>query len=164
MSNRIATQAAGLLLWLAITAAAAVLGSIASLQAEDFYRQLQRPDWAPPAWIFGPVWTTLYVLMAIAAWLVWRERRNRSVRPALTLYVLQLGCNALWSWLFFAWHRGLLAFADIVVLWCLILATLIAFWRVRRLAGMLLVPYLVWVSFAALLNLRVWQLNPGLLG
>ena len=153
----------GLLLWLSITALAAALGSIASLDAAEFYRQLMRPDWAPSAGVFGPVWTVLYLLMAIAAWLVWREREARNVVPALTLYVVQLAANALWSWLFFAWHRGLLAFADIVLLWLLIVATLVAFWRARRIAGLLLIPYLLWVTFAALLNLRVWQLNPAML-
>ncbi len=153
----------GLLLWLSITALAAALGSIASLDAAEFYRQLMRPDWAPSAGVFGPVWTVLYLLMAIAAWLVWREREARNVVPALTLYVVQLAANALWSWLFFAWHRGLLAFADIVLLWLLIVATLVAFWRARRIAGLLLIPYLLWVTFAALLNLRVWQLNLAML-
>ena len=163
MARTSPNQAVGLLVWLLITAAAATLGSIASLQAGEFYSQLMRPDWAPPSGLFSPVWTTLYILMALAAWLVWRERGATSVRPALTLYVVQLAANALWSWLFFAWHRGSLAFAEIVVLWILIVATLVAFWRVRRLAGVLLIPYLLWVSFAALLNLRIWQLNPALL-
>ena len=156
-------QTLGLLIWLLITAAAAALGSIASVQAAEFYRQLMRPDWAPPGWLFGPVWALLYVLMAVAAWLVWREREAKATRLALSLYVVQLAANALWSWLFFAWHRGFLAFADIVLLWTLILATLVTFWRIRPLAGALLVPYLLWVSFAAALNLRIWQLNPSLL-
>jgi len=157
------TQLAGLLVWLLITAVAAALGSLASLDAAAFYQSLMRPDWSPPASVFGPVWTTLYVLMAIAAWLVWRERARVRVQPALTLYVAQLGVNALWSWLFFVWHRGLAAFADIVLLWILLVATLVAFWRVRRLAAALLLPYWLWVTFAALLNVRVWQLNRALL-
>ena len=156
-------QTLGLLIWLLITAAAAALGSIASVQAAEFYRQLMRPDWAPPGWLFGPVWALLYVLMAVAAWLVWREREAKATRLALSLYVVQLAANALWSWLFFAWHRGLLAFADIVLLWTLILATLVTFWRIRPLAGALLIPYLLWVSFATALNLRIWQLNASLL-
>jgi len=163
MSSDKAHPLLGFLVWLFVTALAAALGSIASLEAADFYGQLMRPDWAPRAGLFGPVWTALYVLMAIAAWLVWREHGARNVVPALTLYVLQLAANALWSWLFFAWHRGLLAFADIVLLWLLIVATLVAFWRIRRLAGVLLLPYLLWVTFAALLNLRIWQLNRVLL-
>ena len=102
--------------------------------------------------------------MGIAAWLVWRVGAFPAARSALTLYLVQLALNALWTWLFFGWHRGALAFADIVLLWVLIVATLIAFWRIRPMAGTLLVPYLVWVSFAAALNFSVWQLNPQVLG
>jgi tryptophan-rich sensory protein len=102
--------------------------------------------------------------MAIAAWLVWRHGGFRANRAALSLFIVQLALNALWSWLFFAWHRGAWAFADIVVLWGLIVATLVSFWRVRPLAGALLIPYLLWVSFATALNYSVWQLNPQLLG
>jgi tryptophan-rich sensory protein len=114
--------------------------------------------------VFAPVWTTLYALMGIAAWLVWRVDGFRAYRSALTFFLVQLAINALWSWLFFAWHFGALAFADIVVLWLLIIATIVSFWRVRPLAGALLVPYLLWVSFAAVLNFSVWQLNPQVLG
>ena len=103
-------------------------------------------------------------MMGVAAWLVWRVNGFRAARGALLLFMLQLALNALWSWLFFAWHLGALALADIVLLWALILATLIAFWRVRPWAGALLVPYLAWVSVAAALNYAVWQLNPQLLG
>jgi tryptophan-rich sensory protein len=114
--------------------------------------------------VFGPVWTVLYALMGIAAWLVWRNGGFGAAPTALTLFLVQLGFNALWSWLFFGWNRGAWAFADILLLWALILATLIAFWRIRPLAGVLLLPYLVWVSFAAVLNYFVWQLNPQILG
>lgn len=106
----------------------------------------------------------LYALMGIAAWLVWRCGGFRNNQQALTLFLVQLALNALWSWLFFAWHRGAFAFTDIVVLWLFIAATLVSFWRVRPLAGALLIPYLLWVSFAALLNYSVWQLNPQVLG
>ena len=102
--------------------------------------------------------------MGIAAWLVWRSGGFRTNRQALTLFLVQLALNALWSWLFFAWHRGGLAFTDIVVLWLFIAATIVSFWRVRPLAGVLLIPYLLWVSFAAVLNYSVWQLNPQVLG
>jgi tryptophan-rich sensory protein len=103
-------------------------------------------------------------MMAIAAWLVWRSGGFRANRIALSLFLVQLALNVLWSWFFFAWHRGALAFADIVLLWVLIVATLISFWRVRPLAGILLIPYLLWVSFASVLNYSVWQLNPQILG
>ena len=102
--------------------------------------------------------------MAIAAWLVWRSGGFHSNRIALSLFLVQLALNALWSWLFFAWQRGALAFVDILVLWALIVVTLVAFWRVRPVAGALLIPYLLWVSFAAALNYSLWQLNPQLLG
>src|SRR5690606_32551160 len=113
---------------------------------------LTRPDWAPPAWLFGPVWTILYGLMALAAWGVWINRGNaRSVCGPLGLYLLQLIVNALWSWLFFVWNLGAAAFACVVILWALILATVIVFWRIRPWTGAILLPYLAWVSFAAAL-------------
>ena len=149
--------------WLLLTTLAGILGALASVNARSFYSALDRPAWAPPAGVFGPVWTLLYIGMGVAAWLVWRERGWSRARGALGLFVLQLACNALWSWLFFGWHRGGLAFADIVVMLVLIVATMVAFARIRRLAAWLLAPYLAWVSFAALLNYSVWQLNPPLL-
>mgnify|MGYP001826566382 CR=1 FL=1 len=157
-------QLLGLIGWLLVSFAVSAIGAIASIEARSFYAELLQPAWAPPGWLFGPVWTLLFALMAIAAWLVWRSGGFRANRIALTLFLVQLAFNALWSWLFFAWHRGGLAFADILLLWVLILATLVAFWRVRPLAGALLVPYLLWVSFAAVLNYSIWQLNPQLLG
>ena len=154
----------GLFGWVLASAVAAALGGLASMQASTFYKELARPEWAPPAYVFGPVWTLLYAMMAVAAWLVWRQGGFRAARTALSLFLVQLAANALWSWLFFAWHRGAGAFADIVLLWLLIVATVIGFWRVRALAGVLLLPYLVWVSFASALNFAVWQLNPQVLG
>ncbi len=157
-------QFIGLAAWLIGSFITAFIGGAASIQAGPFYTQLVRPAWAPPPAIFGPVWTLLYALMGLAAWLVWRVGGFRAARSALTLFLAQLALNALWSWLFFGWHRGGLAVADILVLWALIVATLIAFWRIRQLAGVLLVPYLVWVTFAAVLNYAMWQLNPQVLG
>lgn len=155
--------ALALVLWLLLCAAAAALGRIASADAPDFYASLQKPDWAPPAAVFAPVWSLLYGLMGVAAWLVWRERGWSRAAGALGLFVAQLAVNAAWSWLFFGWHRGALAFADIVLLLALIVATLVAFARIRRLAAWLLAPYLAWVCFAAALNWSVWQRNPQLL-
>jgi benzodiazapine receptor len=157
-------QMLGLCAWLAISFVAAGIGAAASIRAASFYGQLVQPSWAPPSAVFGPVWTILYALMGIAAWLVWRAGGFRAHRSALTVFLVQLAINALWSWLFFAWHRGALAFADIALLWLLIVVTVVSFWRVRPLAGALLVPYLLWVSFAAALNYSVWQLNPPFLG
>lgn len=157
-------QFLGLIGWFILSFAASAVGAVASIQAKSFYGQLAQPGWAPPPSVFGPVWTILYALMAIAAWLVWRSGGFRSHRFALSLFLVQLALNALWSWIFFTWQNGMLAFADIVLLWLLIVATLISFWRVRPLAGALLVPYLLWVSFAAALNFTLWQLNPQILG
>lgn len=157
-------QIIGFAAWLAVSFTAAAVGSAASIQAGSFYTQLMRPEWAPPSGLFGPVWTILYALMGIAAWLVWRVGGFRAARTALTLFLVQLAVNALWSWLFFGWQRGGLAFADIILLWALIVATFISFWRIRPLASALLIPYLLWVSFASALNYSVWQLNPQVLG
>jgi benzodiazapine receptor len=150
--------------WLLITFAAAALGAAASGNAGAFYAQLERPAWAPPAWIFGPVWSALYALMAVAAWLAWRRRGARGIGVAFSLFIIQLAANALWTWLFFAWRQGALALAEIVVLWAVIVATVVAFWRIRPLAGALLLPYLLWTSFACALTYAVWQRNPHLLG
>lgn len=157
-------QISGLIGWLVVSFLAATIGAAASIQAGSFYAELIRPDWAPPSSVFGPVWTVLYAMMAIAAWLVWRVGGFGTARIALALFCLQLVLNALWSWLFFGWHLGALALADILGLWVLLAATLVAFWRISRLAGALLVPYLLWVSFACALNHAVWQLNPQILG
>lgn len=154
----------GLAGWLLVSFAAAAIGGAATINAGDFYARLDRPDWAPPQAVFGPVWTMLYFLLGIAAWLVWRERRLPVARTALWFFVAQHVLNALWSWLFFAWQRGALAFAEIVVLLVLIAATLVLFWRVRPLAGLMLVPYLLWVSYASALTWALWQRNPQLLG
>ena len=154
-------QLLGLIAWLALAFVAAGVGAIASIEAASFYAQLVLPSWAPPASVFGPVWSVLYALMGLAAWLVWRERVV--TRDALTLFVAQLAANALWSWLFFAWHQGALASGEVLVLLLLIAATIVAFWRVSRVAAVLLLPYLAWVAFASALTWSIWQRNPGLL-
>lgn len=154
----------GLAGWLALTFTAAAIGARASIGAQSVYAELSQPPWAPPGWLFGPVWTALYALMAIAAWLVFSAHGFAAARGALVLFIVQLVFNALWSWLFFAWRRGALAFADVLILWCLIAATLIAFWRLSKVAGALLVPYLGWVTFAAMLTFAVWRRNPATLG
>lgn len=154
----------GLLGWLAVVFAAAALGGSASANAGDFYRELIRPSWAPPGWLFGPVWSVLYLLMGVAAWLVWRARGFAGAKAALLVFLAQLVLNALWTWLFFVWRQGALAFVDILLLWGLIVLTIVLFWRVRPLAGALLLPYLAWVSFASALTWATWRLNPQLLG
>jgi translocator protein len=150
--------------WLLVTFTAAAFGAWASRDAPGFYAQLDKPAWAPPAGVFGPVWTLLYALMAIAAWQVWRVRGFSTAARTLGLYLVQLVANALWSWLFFAWHLGAAAFAEVLLLWALIVATTVAFWKARRSAGVLLLPYLCWVTFAGALTYACWQRNPELLG
>ena len=157
-------QIAGLIGWLAASFITSAIGAAASIRAGSFYSELVRPEWAPPGWIFGPVWITLYALMGLAAWLVWRQVGFRAARVGLTLFLVQLAFNAAWSWLFFAWQLGGLAFADILVLLALIAAMLVAFWGKSRLAAVMIAPYLLWVGFASVLNYTVWQLNPKLLG
>jgi tryptophan-rich sensory protein len=155
-------QALGLLGWLSLTFATAAIGAAASANADAFYTGLARPSWAPPGWLFAPVWSTLYAMMAVSAWLVWRAR-GFAARTALVLFVMQLAANALWSWLFFVWRQGGLAFAEVLLLWCMIVATVVSFQRVSTLAAVLLYPYLVWVTFASALTFAVWRLNPALL-
>lgn len=157
-------QASGLVGWLLLVLAAAAIGGFASANAGTFYGELVRPTWAPPGWLFAPVWSVLYGLMGISAWLVWRVRGFAGARNALLVFALQLAANALWTWLFFAWRQGGLAFAEILLLWMLIVATVGLFWRVSRLSAVLLLPYLAWVSFASALTWSMWRLNPGPLG
>jgi translocator protein len=146
----------GLVVWIGLPLLAGAAGS--QFQPGEWYAGLQKPTWNPPSWVFGPVWTTLYVLMGVAAWLVW-DRHRGAARIALTLFVVQLIANATWSWLFFGLQSPFLALIDIVILWLLIVATTIAFWRLRPIAGALLIPYLAWVTFATALNFQIWRLN-----
>ena len=147
--------------WLLVVAIAAAIGGLGSRDAADFYARLQLPAWAPPASVFGPVWTALYASMAVAAWMVWRAPA-RTPLP-LGLFGAQLLVNVLWSWFFFAWRIGVAAAVDIVLLDALVVATSVAFWRVRPLAGAILLPYLAWIAFATALTFSVWQRNPTLL-
>lgn len=150
-------SAIALLGWLALTFAASATGVFVS--TGGWYAGLAKPPWNPPSWLFGPVWTTLYVLMSVAAWLVWREGGWRAQKRALGLYLVQWALNALWTPIFFGMHRPGLAFAEILALDAAVLGTLIVFWRVRRLAGLLLAPYALWVLFATILNGVIWHLN-----
>lgn len=152
---------ASLVLWLAGVFVLAAVAALGSRDATAFYRQLSLPPWAPPASVFAPVWTTLYAMMAVAAWLVWRAPGDH--RGALGLFAAQLVANVLWSWCFFHWRSGALATVDVVVLLLLIAATAMAFLRARTAAGLLLVPYLAWVAFATGLTVATWHRNPVLL-
>ncbi len=157
------SQGLGLAGWLLASFATGAIGGFASIDAAGFYGNLVQPSWAPPAWLFGPVWSVLFILMGVSAWLVWREHGFRGAGAALKLYAAQLVANALWTWLFFAWQLGAMALAEIALLWLLIAATITMFWRLHRLAAILLAPYLAWVSFAAALNFALWRLNPAVL-
>ena len=147
-----------LVLFLVVCFAVAAFG--AQFTPGAWYAGLVKPAWNPPSWVFAPVWTALYAMMAVAGWLVWRS--NEPARPlgqALGVFALQLVLNGAWSWLFFGLHRPGVAFAEIVALWMAILLTVVLFWRLRPLAGALLLPYLAWVAFAAALNFALWRLN-----
>ncbi len=150
--------------WLALVGLVAVcfgaagIGGLATApNIPTWYAGLDKPVWTPPGWIFGPVWSFLYLSMAVAAWLVWR--RGNALVP-LSLFAVQLTFNMAWSWLFFGLHSPGAAFVDVVLLWAAIVATMLAFWFRSTIAGLLFVPYLTWVSFAAVLNFAIWQLNP----
>jgi translocator protein len=138
---------------------AAGIGSLFTrASVNTWYLQLQRPEWTPPNWVFGPVWTCLYLMMAISAWLVWRAS-GASAGFALTLFAIQLVLNILWSILFFGMRKVGPAFGEILLLWMMIIATAVAFYPISLLAAWLLIPYIVWVVFASYLNFRIWQMN-----
>jgi tryptophan-rich sensory protein len=150
----------GLVVAVAGTQAAGGLSALASGgDFEAFFRELRKPAGTPPPAVFGPAWTVLYLLMGIAAWLVWREGITRKTAVALGLFAAQLALNFAWSLIFFGQQRIGIALVEIAVLWLFILATIVAFWRVRPAAGALLLPYLAWVGFAAYLNAGIWRLN-----
>lgn len=147
----------GLIASLLICFGAALIGS--RFLPDEWFRELKKPSWNPPNWLFAPVWTVLYILMAISAWRIWEVAGFVGAAIPLVLFALQLVLNAAWSALFFGVHRPDLALADIVVLWFAILATTLAFYSVDQLGAILLIPYFAWVSFASLLNLAIWRMN-----
>ena len=143
--------------WLILCFAAAGFGS--RYMPGNWFEQLKKPLWNPPGWVFGPVWTLLYTMMAIAAWQVWLKGGWSAQRVPLVLFLGQLLLNGLWSWLFFGLKDPGLAFVDIAALWVVLTATLIAFCVAQPVAGWLLIPYLCWVTFASALNFSIWRLN-----
>ena len=158
----------GLVGWIALCFVAGAAGSAAAYDVVPFYASLAKPVWAPPAWLFPPAWTVLYILMGTAAWLVWRERdldeaRALSRRQGLVLFVVQLVLNALWTWLFFRWRVGGIAMAELVLLWITVAIVARTFSRVKAVSGWMLVPYLCWLTYAGALNWAVWRANPGAL-
>lgn len=150
---------AGLAVFGATVVLVAVVGGLASLSASDEYGNFVQPSWAPPSWLFGPVWTVLYITIAVAAWLVWRKDGWSGARTALTVWAAQLVLNALWTPLFFGAGLFGVAFVEIVLLWLTIVATIVLFARHSRPAALLLLPYVAWVTFASALNLAIWMLN-----
>lgn len=147
----------GLIGWLLLSAVIAWFGS--QFAADNWYLELNKPGWTPPGWIFGPVWTILYILMAVAAWLIWRNDRKITGKLSLKIYLIKMVCNGLWSYLFFGLHQIGLAFLDIIVLLVLLIWVIILFYKEKKSAGIILIPYLIWVSFASVLNLSIWLLN-----
>lgn len=154
------SSAAALAISLAVCLAAGGLGSLAtSAKIPTWYATLAKPAWNPPNWVFGPVWTTLYVLMAIAAFLVWQRRGHPAARRGLQWFAAQLALNTLWSFLFFGLESPGLAMLEIVALWAAIAVTIAHFRQVSMPAAWMLAPYLGWVSFASGLNFAIWRLN-----
>lgn len=152
----------GLIIFILMCQGAGGLGAVATMpEISGWYQTIAKPSWNPPDYVFGPVWTTLFLLMAIAAWLVWKPAGFRDATLPLSLFVVQLVLNVLWSWIFFGMHQLGLAFAELMMLWLSILATTAAFFNRSPPAGWLFVPYLAWVSFAGVLNFTIWRLNGG---
>jgi len=147
-----------LTLCIAVCLGAGGLGSLLTRPAlMTWYEGLSKPNWTPPNWLFAPVWTILYVAMGVAAWLVWR--RSSLAAVPMQLFLLQLLLSVAWSAVFFRFRSPGWAFFEIVALWCAILLTAVAFGRTAPVAGWLMVPYLVWVSYATALNFAIWRLN-----
>ena len=143
--------------WILLCFGASAIGAF--FMPGEWYAGLRKPSWNPPGRVFGPVWSVLYLMMAVAAWLVWKQGGLRAQRRPLSLFGVQLLLNAAWSPIFFGMHRPDLAFAEILLLWTAIVATVLSFKRVNRTAAGLLLPYFAWVTFAALLNFTLWQMN-----
>jgi len=159
MGNRL-RAAVALVVCVALCFAVGGVGGLAtSRSVSTWYPTLTKPGWTPPSWLFGPVWGALYLMMGLAAWLVWRRKGLRDGKLPLGLFAWQLVLNAGWSWVFFGLRAPMPAFFELGALWFALAATVAAFWRVSRAAGLLLVPYLLWTTFAGALNFAIWRLN-----
>lgn len=160
MNNR--ARWGSLLVFIAGCLGAGGLGAIATTpEIEGWYKTIEKPSWNPPDSVFGPVWSTLFVMMGVAAWIVWKREGFKAAKMPLSLFAVQLGLNIAWSWIFFGLHQPGWAFLEIVILWLAISATTVSFYGRSKLAGTLMVPYLAWVSFASVLNFTIWRLNLG---
>ena len=153
-------QALGLLVSVGVCFGAALLGNLATMpQIPDWYAGISKPSWTPPDWVFGPVWSLLYAMMAISAWLIWRKANGKTAKLPLFWFAFQLILNILWSVLFFGLQKPAWSMVEVFFLSLAILMTIRAFWPLSRSAALLLVPYFCWVSFASALNVAIWQLN-----
>jgi len=149
-----------LLISILIALSAGFIGSLFTTSSiSSWYAFINKPSFSPPNWLFAPAWSLLYILMAFAAFLIWKKRDHSQTKPALMFYGIQLILNALWSIIFFGMHNPGLAFLEIIFLWSFILITLIKFYKINKTAGLLFIPYILWVSFASILNYAVWMLN-----
>lgn len=150
----------GLITSIIVCQLAGVVGSFSTFSSVNtWYKTLNKPFFTPPSWVFGPAWLTLYTLMGIAVFLIWEKRKETNVKSALTVFGTQLVANTLWSIFFFGMQNPLLALVDIIILWVLILLTIIKFIKISRVSGILLFPYLMWVTFAMMLNIGIVLLN-----
>ena len=149
-----ASTIAVLFVFFAVTAAAAAFGAV--FQPGSWYQALAKPPWTPPNWLFGPVWTVLYIMIAIAGWLVWREQ---GLSLVVAIWLVQLVLNGAWSWIMFGQHQIGWALADIILLWIAIILFAVLAWPFSTTASLLVVPYLAWVSYAGALNFEIWRLN-----
>ncbi len=154
----------GLIGWILFTSLASISGAVTAKHAQTFYASLDKPRWAPPAWLFGPAWGVLYLCMSVAAWRIWREYGFGAARAALILYAAHLIFNTSWSYFFFVRRSGLYSTVDAALLSASVYATGIVFWQYDHLSGLLFIPYSMWVTFAMALTVSVWRRNPELLG
>jgi len=150
----------GVIISILIAQMAGAIGSVFTAPSiQTWYAYLEKPFFSPPNWLFAPAWITLYTLMGIAAFFVWQKRGEIGAKSALWLYLVQLVFNALWSVIFFGLKNPALAFFEILILWVLILTVTLKFYKIRKAAGILFIPYILWVTFATILNFAIWQLN-----
>lgn len=147
----------GLIGWIAVCSLAGIFG--AQFEPGSWYELLQKPEWTPPNWVFPVVWPILYMLMGISAWMLWKMKEVSIYQTEFNWFFVQLLLNALWSWLFFGMHMVGTALAEILLFWISIAFTILLFYSRNRIAGILLIPYLLWVSYAVVLNFAIWQLN-----
>lgn len=145
------------LLWIIISFIPAIIGGY--FKPGSWYLEIAKPDWTPPGWVFGPVWFLLYFCMGISASIIWKSKNNKPIKLAMTIFIVQLILNALWSWVFFGLNNLLFSVVEIILLLSMIVLTIFLFYRINKKAGLILIPYLLWVSFATILNLNIWLLN-----